>query len=166
MNRISSAMAALVLGAGMGATAYAGDAQQSGSEFKDPSNTAHTLADEQQSSENQHRSGPILYERTSTPEPHAQLPAGSHESGVVTPGQPDERSIAASGAAAESGSSGSMAGAAGSGTSDQEQVVAGGVRDWSRIDANDDNLVQPEEMEQWLQREGPRAAAGREARES
>ena len=154
MNRISTTMAALMLGAGLGGAAYAGDSQ-SNADFKDPSNTTQTAGQETADmSQNQHRSGPVLYERTASPEPHVQLPSGSHDSGVVAPGQPDSNSIAASGAASES-----PAGASGSGTSDQR--VAGGVRDWAQIDANDDNLIQPEEMETWLQKEGPQAAAAR-----
>ena len=158
MNRISTTMAALMLGAGLGGAAYAGD-PQSNADFRDPSNTTQTAGQEAADmSQNQHRSGPILYERTASPEPHAQLPSGSHRSGVVAPGEPDADSIAASGAASES-----MAGASSSGTSDRsDEVVAGGVRDWNQIDVNDDNLIQPAEMETWLQREGPQAAAARE----
>ena len=167
MNRISSAMAALLLGAGLGASAYAGDAQSS-TEYKDPSNTAQTFdqQDVDKESMNQHRSGPILFEAGPAPQPHAALPPGSHESGVVTPGQPDERSVAASGALVDQQSGPSMAGASGSGTDDSEMAVAGGTRDWSRIDANNDHLIQPDEMEQWLQKEGPQAAAAREQRDS
>lgn len=38
------------------------------------------------------------------------------------------------------------------------QVAAGGVRDWDAIDTNNDNLIQPEEMEAALKEVGPQAA--------
>lgn len=38
-----------------------------------------------------------------------------------------------------------------------ETQAAAGVRDWSQIDKNNDNLVQPEEMEAWLAQVGPQA---------
>ena len=37
----------------------------------------------------------------------------------------------------------------------------GQTRDWSKIDANNDNLIQPEEMESWLKQEGPQAGGSK-----
>lgn len=36
--------------------------------------------------------------------------------------------------------------------------TAADVRDWSKIDKNNDHLIQPEEMENWLKQTGPQAA--------
>lgn len=35
--------------------------------------------------------------------------------------------------------------------------AAAGVRDWGKIDKNNDKLIQPEEMESWLTQVGPQA---------
>jgi hypothetical protein len=37
------------------------------------------------------------------------------------------------------------------------QAAAGGVRDWSAVDTNSDNLIQPAEMEAALKETGPQA---------
>lgn len=36
-------------------------------------------------------------------------------------------------------------------------TAAAGTRDWDKIDANNDNLIQPDEMESWLKQVGPQA---------
>ena len=60
-----------------------------------------------------------------------------------------------SGSAGAQTATGSTAGTAGgSGTGEN---VAPGTRDWSKVDTNDDNLIQPEEMESWLKQVGPQA---------
>jgi len=50
-----------------------------------------------------------------------------------------------------------QAGSAGAATAGGATQVAQGVRDWNKIDKNNDNLVQPEEMEAWLKQVGPQA---------
>lgn len=41
----------------------------------------------------------------------------------------------------------------------QQQVPEGGVRDWAKIDTNNDNLIQPAEMEVALKEVGPQGKA-------
>lgn len=47
------------------------------------------------------------------------------------------------------------------GSSAQQQVPEGGVRDWAAIDTNGDDLIQPAEMEVALREVGPQAAAAK-----
>ncbi len=56
-----------------------------------------------------------------------------------------DRDSGVAGASADSGASGSG-------------KTAADVRDWSKIDANKDHLIEPEEMESWLKQTGPQAA--------
>lgn len=37
------------------------------------------------------------------------------------------------------------------------EKTAAGTRDWGKVDKNNDNLIQPEEMEAWLKQAGPQA---------
>jgi hypothetical protein len=53
----------------------------------------------------------------------------------------------------DSGSGSQAAGAGGSGTQ-QSALDANATRDWSKVDTNNDNLIQPDEMESWLKQAG------------
>lgn len=51
-----------------------------------------------------------------------------------------------------------VAGASADSSTSGSGKMAPNVRDWSKIDANHDNLIEPEEMEGWLKQTGPQAA--------